>query len=85
MVPKGVDHLPLKPILAAVKTLLRGCELVELPEHGIDLLFDDGVIARCRACSIAWPVKRSRFSSAEWWICPSGCAPPALDAKQQAG
>jgi len=64
---------PLAPILAAVKRLLRGRTDVQLPEQGIDLLFDAGVVARCRACQLAWEVKRSQFSSLGWWSCPSGC------------
>ena len=64
------------PILAGVKSLLRGQERVELPLQGIDLVFDCGVIARCRACRLTWQVKRSQFSSAGWWACPGGCRPP---------
>jgi hypothetical protein len=64
---------PVAPILAAVKKLLRGRDDVPLPEHGIDLLFDDGVIARCRACRLSWEVKRSQFSALGWWSCPNGC------------
>lgn len=61
------------PILTAVKTLLRGRTDVLLPDQGIDLLFDDGVIARCRECRLSWEVKRSNFRSPGWWSCPSGC------------
>jgi len=61
------------PILAAVKTLLRGRNDVCLPDQGIDLLFDEGVIARCRFCRLSWEVKRSQFSAPGWWSCPSGC------------
>ncbi len=61
------------PILAAVKTLLRGRQDVPLPDQGIDLLFDGGVIARCRDCRLSWEVKRSQFSAPGWWSCPSGC------------
>jgi hypothetical protein len=64
---------PITPILTAVKTLLRGRKAVSLPEQGIDLLFDEGVIARCRACRLSWEVKRAQFSSPGWWSCPSGC------------
>ena len=61
------------PILTAVKTLLRGRKDVSLPEQGIDLLFDEGVIARCRVCRLSWEVKRAQFASPGWWSCPSGC------------
>lgn len=63
------------PILAGVKTLLRGRRDVSLPDQGIDLLFDGGVVARCRACRLLWEVKRSQFASLGWWSCPSGCRP----------
>jgi hypothetical protein len=66
---------PIAPILAAVKKLLRGRQDVALPEQGIDLLFDAGVVARCRLCRLSWEVKRSQFSCAGWWSCPSGCRP----------
>jgi len=69
---------PLAPILAAVKTLLRGRKGISLPEQGIDLVFDAGVVARCRACRLCWEVKRSQFSTLGWWSCPSGCRPAAL-------
>jgi hypothetical protein len=64
---------PIAPILVAVKRLLRGGQDISLPEQGIDLLFDAGVIARCRVCRLSWEVKRSQFSSPGWWSCPSGC------------
>jgi hypothetical protein len=65
----------LAPILAGVKTLLRGIEIVHLPDQGIDLLFDDGVVARCRACELSWTVRNAHFTSAGWWSCPKGCKP----------
>jgi len=68
------------PILAAVKTLLRGRQDVPLPDQGIDLLFDGGVIARCRDCRLSWEVKRSQFSAPGWWSCPSGCRNSAAAA-----
>jgi hypothetical protein len=74
------------PILTAVKTLLRGRKDVSLPEQGIDLLFDEGVIARCRVCRLSWEVKRAQFSSPGWWSCPSGCRHQAAlpeEAKQR--
>ena len=66
---------PIAQILAAVESLLRGRQNVPLPRQGIDLLFDAGVVARCRACELSWPVKHTQFSSIAWWSCPSGCQP----------
>jgi len=75
---------PIAPILAAVKRLLRGRADIPLPEQGIDLLFDAGVVAKCRACQVCWEVKRSQFSSLGWWRCPSGCLPSAVPSKTDA-
>lgn len=66
----------LAPILAGVKDLLRGRESIQLPDHGIDLLFDEGVVARCRTCDLSWAVRNSHFASAGWWACPKGCRAP---------
>lgn len=71
------------PILGAVKTLLRNRHSVSLPDLAIDLLFDQGVVARCRECGLSWEVKRTQFSLPGWWTCPSGCSPsrrPAVPA-----
>jgi hypothetical protein len=72
----------LEIILAGVKTLLRNRGTVSLPTAGLDLGFDAGVVARCRACGLSWHVSRSQYSSAGWWSCPSGCRPPRRDAHQ---
>ena len=61
------------PILEAVKSLLRGQHRVAVPGQGIDLLFDSGVVARCRTCELSWHIKPTQFSSLGWWSCPSGC------------
>lgn len=66
----------IEPILAAVKTLLRGRGVVALPHRGIDLVFDCGVIAKCRTCHLSWEVSRRHFSSLAWWACPGGCPTP---------
>ena len=73
----------LEIILAGVKTLLRSRGTVSLPTAGLDLGFDAGVVARCRACGLSWHVSRSQYSSAGWWFCPSGCRPPRRDRHQQ--
>ena len=64
------------PILEAVKSVLHGQHRVALPGQGIDLLFESGVVARCRTCDVSWTVKPTQFSSIGWWSCPSGCRPP---------
>jgi hypothetical protein len=63
------------PILEAVNSVLRGQHYVALPRQGIDLLFDSGVVARCRTCELSWTVTPTQFSSIGWWSCPSGCRP----------
>jgi hypothetical protein len=70
----GGDHLA--AILAGVKAVLRARGIVSLPDQGIDLLFDGGVVARCRTCRVAWEVKRTQYSAPGWWACPSGCRRP---------
>ena len=69
---------PIVPILAAVRTVLRGRTSVTLPEHGLDVLFDGGIVARCRSCRVCWEVKRSQFKLPGWWACPSGCRQGAV-------
>jgi len=64
------------PILEAVKSVLHGQHRVALPRQGIDLLFESGVVARCRTCDLSWTVKPTQFSSIGWWSCPSACRPP---------
>ena len=66
----------LAAILAGVKALLRARHVVQLPDEGIDLLFDGGVVARCRTCQVSWEVKRTQYSALGWWACPSGCRRP---------
>ena len=72
--PAGGGHLAV--ILAGVKALLRARTSVSLPDQGIDLLFDAGVVARCRSCGVSWEVKRTQYSALGWWTCPSGCSRP---------
>ncbi len=72
---QATDKERLAPILAGVKDLLRGQESVQLPQEGIDLLFDEGVVARCRTCDLSWAVRNAHFSSPGWWACPKGCQP----------
>ena len=72
------------PILDAVNHLLAGQHPVMLPRQGIDLLFDSGVVARCRTCGLSWTVKPTQFSSIAWWSCPSGCRPPDVTHRDAA-
>jgi hypothetical protein len=64
-------------VLAAVKTVLRFEHDIELPVHGIDLAFDAGVVASCRACHLSWRVSRRHFPALSWWLCPAGCRRPS--------
>src|SRR3954469_17945525 len=61
-------------ILETVRMVLRGRELREVPDHGIDITFDDGVLAICRVCRMSWRVGRRQFTTAAWWSCPRGCS-----------
>jgi hypothetical protein len=60
-------------ILDAVKTVLKTRSGVLVPEAGIDLVFDAGVVARCQACGVSWHVARTQYKARHWWACPSGC------------
>lgn len=61
-------------ILETVRMVLRGRERQEVPAHGIDITFDDGVVAICRVCRMSWGVGRRQFTTAAWWSCPRGCS-----------
>lgn len=65
----------LRAILTAVRALLRSKHSVSLPAQGIDLMFDLGVVVRCRSCRVNWTVGRRQFPVAAWWSCPRGCRP----------
>lgn len=75
---------PIAAILEAVNSLLGGQRCISLPHQGIDLLFDSGVVARCRVCELTWTVKPTQFSSIGWWSCPSGCRPPDATHREAA-
>ena len=60
-------------ILNAVRTLLRSRNGVELPDHGINIDFDHGVVVTCRPCGVSWRVSRRHFETPAWWNCPTGC------------
>lgn len=64
-------------LLDAVRTVLRGQNLSELPAHGINVVFDAGIVVICRTCHISWEVSRRQFSNLAWWSCPRGCRPGA--------
>jgi len=69
-------------LLAAVRTVLRGKTKSELPAHGVDVVFDDGIVAVCRTCRISWGVSRPHLANLAWWSCPRGCEPPQGGAKR---
>ncbi len=60
-------------VLAGVRALLRSREAIELPDCGINLAFNAGVVAECRGCHASWPVSRTHYRKASWWSCPNGC------------
>jgi hypothetical protein len=60
-------------ILETVRMVLRGREMREVPAYGINIAFDDGVLAICRVCRMSWGVGRRQFTTAAWWSCPRGC------------
>ncbi len=70
-------------IVSAVRTLLRGRQRIALPDEGIDLLFDGGVVARCQVCELSWHVRRTQYASRGWWSCPSGCKRPVVGETPQ--
>jgi hypothetical protein len=60
-------------VLTAVKTALQGRERIEVPQHGIYVAFDGGVVATCSTCGVSWQVSRRYFKQPAWWRCPGGC------------
>jgi hypothetical protein len=71
--PRVASDEALEQALSAVRTLLRTSRTVEVAALGIDMLFEAGVVARCRVCRVSWPVSRAHFRHLAWWSCPSGC------------
>jgi hypothetical protein len=61
-------------ISSAVRAVLRGQPVEEIPAHGINVMFDGGVLAVCRTCHISWEVSRRHFTNLAWWSCPHGCS-----------
>jgi hypothetical protein len=71
---EGTGSAPeLEFVLAAVKTALLARERIEVPQQGIYVAFDAGVVATCFTCGVSWEVKRCHFRQPEWWRCPGGC------------
>ena len=64
----------LEAVLAGVKSVVRGYGTVELVTQGIDVTFQNGVVATCRQCRISWRVHTRHFKTLGWWTCPRGCA-----------
>jgi hypothetical protein len=65
--------MTLRQLVSAANKTLRTRADTELVDEGIDLMFDAGIIARCRRCRLSWRVSRSRFKQIEWWSCPGNC------------
>jgi hypothetical protein len=71
----GPREAELAQVISAAHRTLRTRTTTELATEGIDLMFDEGIVATCRCCRISWRVSRSRFRQIEWWSCPSNCKP----------
>jgi hypothetical protein len=65
----------LRDIVEGLRELLRSRHRVTVPTRGIDLVFDAGILAMCRACGVMWRVSRAHYRQAAWWSCPRGCSP----------
>lgn len=71
-------HPALQQVVSAANRTLRTKADTELASHGIDLMFDAGIVATCRRCLISWRVSRKRFTQFEWWSCPGNCNREAM-------
>ena len=65
---------------AAITRVLRTRHREVLPDCGIELEFDQGIVATCLHCRLTWGVRRPRYRDAAWWTCPGGCLPPSAYA-----
>jgi hypothetical protein len=63
----------LNALLAAVTTAVRGRNRIAVPDHGIFVAFEDGIVATCATCGVSWEVSRRHFKHLAWWRCPGGC------------
>jgi hypothetical protein len=71
----------LRDIVEGLRELLRSRQRVTVPTRGIDLVFDAGILAMCRACGVMWRVSRAHYRQPAWWSCPRGCSPARRDAR----
>lgn len=70
---RGAATRSLDTVLAAVTAAVRGRKRIEVPDHGIHVAFDGGIVATCVRCRVSWEVSRQHFNNLAWWRCPSGC------------
>ena len=63
----------LESVLLAVSAAIRGRTRIDVPDHGIYVTFNDGVVATCASCHVSWEVSRRQFKQLACWRCPKGC------------
>src|SRR5262249_40201936 len=51
----------LESVLLAVSAAVRGRTRIDVPDHGIYVTFNDGVVATCASCHVSWEVSRGQF------------------------
>ena len=63
----------LESVLLAASAAIRGRTRIDVPDHGIYVTFNDGLVATCTSCHVSWEVRRRQFKQFTCWRCPTGC------------
>lgn len=71
--PTTSVEVALERVLAAVTAAVAGRRRIAVPDRGIYVAFDEGVVATCVTCRVSWEVSRQNFKHLAWWRCPGGC------------
>jgi hypothetical protein len=71
--PTTSGEAALERVLAAVTAAVAGRRPIAVPDRGIYVAFDEGVVATCVTCQVSWEVSRHNFKHLAWWRCPGGC------------
>jgi len=71
--PTTSAEVALERVLAAVAAAVAGRGPIAVPDRGIYVAFDEGVVATCVTCRVSWKVSRHNFKNLAWWRCPGGC------------
>jgi hypothetical protein len=71
--PTTSVEVALERVLAAVTAAVAGRRSIAVPDRGIYVAFDEGVVATCVTCRVSWEVSRQNFKHLAWWQCPGGC------------